>query len=259
MFLTLGCNLQVTDALEAIHPQLGSHLASLTWQNGPAPWQTSHITSHFPALTPEPGSSAMSGMQESVESVMHAAVAMHGLPVTAQPDSSQVLSCIRGLASVIGLVLHILALPGALEHAAGVECLEGVVAALARLTPAIHGYVIRDAEMLSGLITSSKPDVVQKAEEEHQLRQRAVLLNLLNAWKVCCCNCHTLQLLALPWLYTQLDTSCCHWHDDCLMLVYGSHVSLVVQCQCLPNVTRQHIVSYLPRWSLRNFACTVCC
>lgn len=185
MFLTLGCNLQVTDALEAIHPQLGSHLASLTWQNDPDPWQTAQITSHFPAaLSSEPGSSTMSGMHESIGPVMHAAVAMHGLPVTAQPDSSQVLSYIRGLASVLGLVLHIVAMPGVLEHAAGVECLEGILAALTRLTPAMHGYVIRDAEMLSSLIRSSKPDVVQKAEEEQQLRQRAVLLSLLNAWKV---------------------------------------------------------------------------
>ena len=115
---------------------------------------------------------------------MHAALAMHGLPVTAQPDSSQVLSCVRGLASVIRLVLHIVAMPGVLENTADVGCLEGIVAALTRLTPAIHGYVIGDAEMLSGLIRSSKPDVVQKAEEEQQLRQRAVLLSLLNAWKV---------------------------------------------------------------------------
>ncbi len=94
------------------------------------------------------------------------------------------LSCVRGLASVIGLVLHIAVVPGLLEHVAGEKCLEGIVAALTRLTPAIHGYVIRDGEMLSGLIRSSKPDVVQKAEEEQQLRQRAVLLSLLNAWKV---------------------------------------------------------------------------
>ena len=194
VFLTLGCNLQVTDALEAIHHQLGSNLASLTWQHGPAPWQTFQITSHFPAAeTSEPGPSAMSGIQQSVGPVMHAAVAMHGLPVTAQPGSSQVLSCVRGLASVIGLVLHIAVVPGLLEHVAGEKCLEGIVAALTRLTPAIHGYVIRDGEMLSGLIRSSKPDVVQKVEEAQQLRQRVVLLSLLNAWKVCCFNCHTLQ------------------------------------------------------------------
>jgi len=194
VFLTSGCNLQVTDTLEAIHPQLGSHLASLTWQNGPAPWQTAQITAHFPAAgASEPGSSATSGTQETVGPVMHAAVAMQGLPVTAQPESSQVLSCIRGLASVIGLVLHILALPGVLEHAAGVGCLEGIVAALTRLTPAIYGYVTRDAEMLSSLIRSSKPGIVQKAEEDQQLRQRAVLLSLLNAWKVCCFNCHAVQ------------------------------------------------------------------
>ncbi len=195
MFLTPGCNLQVTDALEAIHRQLGSNLACLTWQHGPDPWQTFQITSHVPAAeASEPGSSAMSGMQESVGPVMHAAVAMHGLPVTAQPDSSQVLSCVRGLASVIGLASRIVALPGLLEHASGEEWLKGIEAALTRLTPAIHGYVIRDAEILSGLIRSSKPKVVQKAEEEQQLRQRAVLLSLLNAWKVCCFNCHTLQL-----------------------------------------------------------------
>ena len=194
MFLTLCCNLQVTDALEAVHRQLGSNLASLTWQHGPAPWQTLQITSHFPAAeTSEPGSSAMSSTQESVGAVMHAAMAMHGLPVTAQPDSSQVLSCVRGLASVIGLLSHIVALPEVLEHAASEECLEKVVAALTWLTPAVHGYVIRDAEMLSGLIRSSKPDVVQKAEEEQQLRHQAVLLSLLNAWKVYWFDCHTLQ------------------------------------------------------------------
>jgi len=194
VFLTPGCCAQVTDALEAIHPQLGSNLASLTWQLGPAPWQTFQITSHYPAAeTSQPGSSATSGIQESVGSVMHAAVAMHGLPVTAQTDSSQVLSCIRGLASVIGLVSHIVAVPGLLEHTAGEECLEGIVAALTRLTPAIHGYVIRDGVMLSGLIRNIRPDVVQKAEEEEQLRKRAVLLSLLNTWKVCCFNCHTLH------------------------------------------------------------------
>lgn len=117
---------------------------------------------------------------------MHAAVAMHGLPVTAQPASSQVLSCVRSLASVVGLVLHIVALPGLLERAADLECLKGIAAALTRLTPAVHGYVIRDAKTLSGLIRSSKPNVMQKAEQEQQLRQRAVLLSVLHGWKVCC-------------------------------------------------------------------------
>ncbi len=181
--------LQVADALRAFDAQLARTFASLAWQDGPAQWQSILMTSYFPTAHQAQGSQQASGashdMGITLGPAMHAAVAMHGLPATDQPASASVLSCVRCLAGVIDLLSCLAGLPGFSDHVAQGD-LKTVVTAVARLTPATHGYVAKQGKLLMGLIKDQSVSLVQRVEEQEQQKQQAVILGLLTAWKVHC-------------------------------------------------------------------------
>ena len=183
-------HVQVGDALDAVESHLGHTLMSLTWQFGPAFWQTSLAQSWYPSghsREPEAQQAGAAAVRvgQDLGAIMEAAAALHGLPATPQPASAAVLSCIRGLGGVLHLLSTLAAKPGFVDHISGVD-LGATVGALSRLTPAMHGCAaLKEAGVLLGLIRSSKPDVVQRAEEEEQQRRCTVMLSLATAWKVC--------------------------------------------------------------------------
>ena len=181
--------MQVGDALDAVDSHLGRTLMLLTWQFGPALWQSSLAQSWFPpahSRQPEAQQAAAAAVPvgQDLGAIMQAAAALHGLPVTPQPASATVLSCIRGLGGVLHLLVTLAAKPGLIDQISGVD-LEATVGALSRLTPAVHGYAaLKEGGVLLGLLRSSRAGVVQRAEEEEQQRRQTVMLSLVTAWKV---------------------------------------------------------------------------
>lgn len=182
--------MQVIDALGVTNADLVSIWMALTWQEGPAQWQSDLVTSYFPSMpaidpgapASNPGVSAATG--HSVALVMHASAALHGLPATAQPGSAKVLSCIRALASVIDLMSALAKLPDFLTQTSQMD-LKIVGTALATCTPAVHGYVIKKGRELLSLIEVHEADLVQRAQDTEHQRRQALVLSMLNAWKVC--------------------------------------------------------------------------
>ena len=186
-----GC-LQVTTALEAIEPGLGSLFKSLTCSVSPAAWQSDQIDLHLASTSSDhpmvessrPGSVASAAAANSIQAVTHAAVALHGLPSTLQPASATAFSGVRGLASVTQLTKAALVTPGVMDLVH-----EQDLVALTRAITSVPfaKYVCSRAdghELLEGL-TSHKPRIVQSVKDQQRQKQQQDVLDMVKDWQVC--------------------------------------------------------------------------
>lgn len=179
--------MQVADALKAFHAELGYAYLALIGQLDPPQWQSDIIATRFPALqaagTPVLSDSAQIKPSHSTAEVTQATTALHGLPVSWQPASANVFSCVRSLASTLELLTALIPSPAVLHHVK-LDSLGTLVAALCKQVPWGVGPSSEKVQALLGVIRGHDETLVQRIEQEGYQERHSCLLGLLQEWKV---------------------------------------------------------------------------